>query len=75
MRRPRKRSSEEINMKVAINFTVDINMEAVKEYMEDLGDQDQNPREFVAEWVKEWGLQGLNEAVLSSTGKYIFLDN
>ena len=62
-------------MKVAINFTVDINMEAVKEYMEDLGEQDQTPREFVVEWVKEWGLQGLNESVLSSTGKYIFLDN
>lgn len=59
-------------MKVAIKFTADINMEAVKEYMEDLGEQDQTPREFVVEWVKDYGLQGLNESVLSTTGRSIW---
>jgi hypothetical protein len=61
-------------MKVAIKFTADINMEAVKEYMEDLGEKDQTPREFVVEWVKEWGLQGLNESVLSTTGRSIWFE-
>tara|TARA_R110002153_G_scaffold175017_1_gene328305 strand:- start:384 stop:572 length:189 start_codon:yes stop_codon:yes gene_type:complete len=59
-------------MKVAIKFTAKINMDVIKEYMEDLGETDKNPREFVVEWVKEWGLQGLNESALATTGRYIF---
>ena len=61
-------------MKVAIKFTADIDMDTVKAYMEDLQETDQTPREFVVEWVKEWGLQGLNESVLSTTGRSIWFE-
>ena len=59
-------------MKVAIKFTANIKMDVIKEYMEELGGEDETPREFLADWAKDWGLAGLNQSTLSSLGKSIF---
>ena len=61
-------------MKVAIKFTADINMDTVKEYMEDLGEQDQTPREFALDCIREWGLQGFDSATQSAIGMSIYLN-
>tara|TARA_R100001082_G_scaffold32292_1_gene16566 strand:+ start:460 stop:645 length:186 start_codon:yes stop_codon:yes gene_type:complete len=61
-------------MKVAIKFTADINMDTVKEYMEDLQETDQTPREFALDCIREWGLQGFDSATQSAIGMSIYLN-
>ena len=61
-------------MKVAIKFTADIDMDTVKEYMEDLQETDQTPREFALDCIREWGLQGFDASTQSAIGKSIYLN-
>ena len=60
-------------MKVAVKYTANINMEVVKRYQEDLGEQDRNTRVFLMECLREWGMGGLDSATVSALGESIYM--
>lgn len=63
-------------MKINVNRTFEIDSNTLKAYMDDLGVDDETPREFFASFVLEHGVQGLDQAISNALGHgySIFLD-
>ena len=55
-------------MKINVNHTYKINLDTLKAYMDDLGVDDETPREFFASFVSQYGIQGLDQAVSNALG-------